>query len=175
VAFFAPEAQLGLQATRTTAWRLTAGLRFDPGGRGGGQTQPPHTALVLALGLGLVCWVCSVCLITRNARCSGLLLLQCNILYRGYGPLGRCERRELRAAKPHAEHHRRYLASRGRDPPPPKRRRMPNARTFALKAPVRAVSRRPPAHRPPRAYSVCQHFPAPAHSTRGDQNRRRRS
>jgi hypothetical protein len=52
-----------------------------------------------------------------------------NILHWGYGPLGRRERSELRAAKPLAQQRGQQFASRGRgNPPPPIRRWMPDAR-----------------------------------------------
>jgi hypothetical protein len=40
----------------------------------------------------------------------------CNILYCGYGPLGRRERSELHAAKPHAQHLGQQFTSRGITP-----------------------------------------------------------
>jgi hypothetical protein len=59
------------------------------------------------------------------------LVIQCNALYWRYGPLGRRERSELRAAKPLAQHRAvsgQQLASSG-NPPPPNRRCIPHVPT----------------------------------------------
>ena len=72
--------------------------------------------------------------------------MQCNILYRGYGPLGRRERSELRAAKPLAQQRGQQLAGRG-DPPPPNRRWMSDVLT--PKVPRAGGFREVPAPTPP--------------------------